>query len=146
MNKHLLSQVIRDPTRINNILDLILVNRENGIRKYECVMNEELSDHNTVMVSLDIYPGIKKSVISTKEYYDTDLYIYYMEQTPDNEENWLKYEKLMNECDWNSPAANDLNSYDDEQPPDWCNKAWGDDNLTTNNHKKKHWEIKIFAS
>ena len=35
MHRHLLSQIIRDPTRVNNILDLILLNKEDEVMKYE---------------------------------------------------------------------------------------------------------------
>ena len=111
MNRHLLTQIIRDSTRVNNILDLILVNREDVVSSYEIMVNESLSDHNTIMVKTKIYPGVKKSAIPNKDYYDTDLYKYDMNWNQENEANWLKYEDLMNKCDWTSPAEinNNLN-------------------------------------
>ena len=71
MNRHLLSQIIKDPRRINNILDLILLNKEDEVMKYECRINEILSDHNTIIVKLKSYPGAKKYKCHNKEYYDT---------------------------------------------------------------------------
>ena len=55
MDNHLLSQVVRSPTRNHNILDLVLVNNDRIIQNVNSVPTC-LSDHNLVSVDLTYNP------------------------------------------------------------------------------------------
>ena len=123
MKAHLLFQIIRDPTRKNNIIDLILCNKGNEVNKYEQLINKELSDHNAIMVQMEMYPDMKKGKNVNKDFYDTDLYKYDLSRTPENDSCWYVFEELVNNCDWNSPVASGLNN----KPPDLNVNSTDDD-------------------
>ena len=100
MRSHLMFQLILDPTWMNNILDLLLVNNEEAVANYEQTVNYNLSDHNTLIVNMKIYPGCKKKVDKSKDYYETNIHLLDVRRMIENEANWTKYEKLMDEADW----------------------------------------------
>ena len=60
MRDHLLFQMVQDPTRMKNILDLIMVNDETIVSNYSQDINVKLSDHNTILMRMKIYPGSMK--------------------------------------------------------------------------------------
>ena len=53
-NSHFLHQLIDQPTRITNTLDLVFSSDENFISDYEKIVNVVLSDHNTIVINTKI--------------------------------------------------------------------------------------------
>ena len=53
VNTHYLTQMVVTPTRQDNILDYVFVNKENFIKNIEIQMNSYLSDHNTITAEVD---------------------------------------------------------------------------------------------
>ena len=53
--------MIVTPTREDNILDYVMVNKEDFIKDIEIIVNSFLSDHNTIITQVDF------DSISTKE-------------------------------------------------------------------------------
>ena len=60
LNDHGLSQIIQEPTRENNILDLIATNRPNQINRTQIIPG--ISDHNIPYTELDINPSRSKQI------------------------------------------------------------------------------------
>ena len=117
MKEHLLFQLVRDPTRINNIVDLIIVNNEDIVQSYKQEINVGLSDHNTINIGMNIYPGNLKNRTINKNYYKTQIYKY--DLSLNNIERWEHFEELMNHDDWSdSPAADDPESNEKTTPPE----------------------------
>ena len=53
VESHYLSQIVKSPTRQDNILDYVLVNKENFIKNVDILVNNYLSDHNTILTEVD---------------------------------------------------------------------------------------------
>ena len=53
-NSHFLHQLIDQPTRISNTLDLVFASDENFISDYDNIVNVALSDHNTLVLNTNI--------------------------------------------------------------------------------------------
>ena len=54
MEHYFLQQVIKIPTRLKNILDLLFTNNSHLISHSDVIINERLSDHNTVVTTLNM--------------------------------------------------------------------------------------------
>ena len=63
----MLFQLILDPTILNNILDLLLVNNEEAVASHDQIVNNDLSDHNTLIVTMKVYHGCKKKMSKTND-------------------------------------------------------------------------------
>ena len=55
-----------------------------------------------------------------------------MSRTPENEQNWIKFEQLMDESEWTSPEAPDLNMSDGDCRHDNDLTEMCEDDLTRN--------------
>ena len=55
-----LTQIVEEPTRLDNTLDLIMTNRPNQINRTHVLPG--ISDHDAVFTELDIKPSRKKQV------------------------------------------------------------------------------------
>ncbi len=60
LNDHGLTQIIEEPTRADNTLDLIITNRPNQINRTQILPG--ISDHNVVYTELEVKPVRKKQV------------------------------------------------------------------------------------
>ena len=76
MRDQLIFQIINEPTRINNILDLVIVNDTNLICSWHQIINDIISDHNSIFLKMNAYPNKPRLKPITKEYYFTDIYKY----------------------------------------------------------------------
>ena len=62
--------MILDPTRKNNTLGLVLVNNESIVNYYLPQTNSDLSDHNTIIMGMFIYPGKPTKKRPLKNYFE----------------------------------------------------------------------------
>ena len=74
MRDHLLYQAVTEPTRLDNILDLVFTNNQSLINGISHQANVEFSDHNTLNLRMNIFPGQICKKPLDKSYYQTDLY------------------------------------------------------------------------
>ena len=100
LREHLMYQVVNDPTRKKNILDLVLVNEEKIIRNYSQIVNVNISDHNTILLRMNCYPKKIKKQRQCKNYYTTNLHKLDMRRKNNEDLRWNKFTKLMDEQDW----------------------------------------------
>ena len=111
VNDHFLVQVIKDPTRVINILDLQFVNSDNFIHDYEILSNVFTSDHDTIIINTNI--GINDNAAGDNVKYN----IY--------STNICDFEMLEAHDDDIEAVCDELNGYD------WDN-IMDDDNPTEN--------------
>jgi hypothetical protein len=104
-------QIVMDPTRKKNTLDLILVNNERMIKNYDQQVNETLSDHNTLVVEMNCVPDKTVKEKPLKEYYMTDIHKYDT-RLKNNESRWDDFTRLMNLDNWEDEGyASDSSLY-----------------------------------
>lgn len=81
MEDHFLTQVVTDPTRGDNILDLVFTNNTKIFHSYE-VLSTVMSDHNLLVVRTAGYPSGRKTAnqmnrsettLQTFNYYDKGI-------------------------------------------------------------------------
>ena len=83
-NELLLSQIIHENTRLNNIIDLFFTNDEYCIQSIESIKNISFSDHNIMKICTNI--SFSKQDTSDEDYpYSTEIPRYnLLEGTDDN--------------------------------------------------------------
>ena len=74
INDHLLYQEVNQPTRLHNILDLVFTNDQSLVANISQEVNTIISDHNTLTILMNIYPGSSKKIHKNKDYLLTDLH------------------------------------------------------------------------
>ena len=87
-----MEQRINTATRKENILDLVFTNTEQLVERYETIVNSILSDHNTILIHLNI----EEESNETKE--DTNPYpnkIFEYNLMKGSNEDWVRYEKMI---------------------------------------------------
>ena len=99
---HLSFQIIMEPTRNLNTLDLVIVNNEKMIKEYHQEKNVLLSDHNTIFVVTNLSVEALKDKRKKKDYYIYDCHKYNMKRNEEDLTNWSKYEEYLNNEDWDS--------------------------------------------
>ena len=85
MNHHLLHQIIRKPTRLLNILDLVFTNNDMLVKSINQEVNIELTDHNTLSLNMTVFPGQAPNISQKKDYYQMDIYTLDMRRTSNEE-------------------------------------------------------------
>ena len=89
-----LDQVIKKPTRNQNILDLCFTNDHFLFHNYQTIINSNLSDHFTICINLN-YENIKKSPNKKKtNHYETVIPEYSLKAGDD--EDWMRLNLLGN--------------------------------------------------
>ena len=87
-----LDQLIRHPTRNNNILDLIFTNDHQLIRDYNIICNNQLSDHYIIKFGVTCTSKKTCSEKISKSFYETNLNEYDFYNA--SEELWLRFNYL----------------------------------------------------
>ena len=105
VNSHYLSQMVVTPTREDNILDYIFVNKENFVNKIVTEINSYISDHNTIIAEVD-FVGLsnieeKKVNHCEKEIPDYDL-------MNASDEQWSKAKEWMEELNYENITNDQL--------------------------------------
>ena len=77
-----------------------MVNNEDIVINYKQQINVDLSDHNTMIIRMAIYPNKMVKRKPLKEYYNTNLHRIDMRRRGDNDPHWTKFEQLMNNDCW----------------------------------------------
>ena len=95
-----LDQVIRKPTRNQNILDLCFTNDHSLVHDYQMIINSNLSDHFTICIHLN-YETIRKPTVKKRtNHYHTVIPEYDLKNG--DEEDWMRLNLLLNDVNWES--------------------------------------------
>ena len=98
-----LQQHISKPTRKHNILDLVFTNNHYLINNYHMIVNNHLSDHYTICLSLN-YENVKVEKISRKiNHYHSQLPEYNFRDA--DEEDWMRLNMEIDLIDWSTILA-----------------------------------------
>ena len=93
---HFLEQKVREPTRLENILDLVFDNSD-SVDEIVMEIGGGLSDHNTMIIKTNITVNIKKKE-PMKYLYHSEIQKY--DTRDKSDEEWEKYKKNLSEQNW----------------------------------------------
>jgi hypothetical protein len=101
ISTHGLYQFVREPTRLNNILDLVLCNDGGLISDVEVIVPFGMSDHNAINFSIELVLGDIESL-----YDPTPIFMW-------NKGDWTNFHAYCEDIDWddillNEQSANEL--------------------------------------
>jgi hypothetical protein len=98
MEQHFIDNVVTEPTRLNNILDLVMTNNVDMISHIEIEKNVKFSDHNTVISYLNL--SLDNDVTTTEEVkslYSTSIPLY--DLTKADQEDWVRFAMVLDSMD-----------------------------------------------
>ena len=98
MNQNFLLNMIKLPTRGNNILDLILTNDPDSCLDVEIDINIKFSDHNLVSISTSLSDHKNSDTCESNLDYATEIPYYNWRYG--TELDWLKYENFLDNLNW----------------------------------------------
>ena len=107
--KHLCSQLVRYPRRLNNFLDLVIVHIMAIVASYSKEINMDISNHITMMLNMRIILGERKSRSKFKEYYQTNTPMYDLRKGRRYHPGWVRFENMMDNAVWDMSQAADTN-------------------------------------
>ena len=107
MDDHFLIQVVKNPTRLNNILDLVFTNDTDMVGDITHEANKDLTDHHTLIVRTSLATKNRISVDKSRSFYTTSIHKYDMQDAPDNV--WHDFRDSLDDFDW---------SFTDKMDPD----------------------------
>ena len=94
LSDNFLTPMVLQPTRGNNILDLVLTNKSDVICDAE--VGEPISDHNIITINVNVHPYHRKS--SERKFYDY------------KKADWSRLNQLFEHIPWHCAfLSNDLN-------------------------------------
>ena len=92
-----LIQTVLKPTRLNNILDIVMTNDRSLVSHNKVELNRKLSDHNTITTYITIGPKkLKPSGIV--DLHETKIPLYNLTRADD--EDWLRMEAKLDSLNW----------------------------------------------
>ena len=99
-NEFFLQQLIKKPTRNQNILDLVFTNNHLLINDYYMIVNSQLSDHYTICANLNYEKGNSKSARRVENLYHSKLPEYNFRDA--DEEDWMRLNGEFDKLNWDS--------------------------------------------
>lgn len=94
-------QVIMDPIRIVNTLDLVICNNVSVVINYHQTKNILISDHNTIFLTMNMVSKTPcKHTYDKKDYYTYDCYKYKMRMSKPTEYQWTSLAQEVDNEDW----------------------------------------------
>ena len=103
-NKFFLHQLIKKPTRNQNILDLVFTNNHLLINDYYMIVNSQLSDHYTICANLNYEKGNSKSARRVENLYHSKLPEYNFRDA--DEEDWMRLNREFDKLNWDALLGN----------------------------------------
>jgi hypothetical protein len=103
MQSLFLEQKVLSPTRLNNVLDLVLMSNQEQFSHVTFEEHVALSDHTTVTVFLFITKDPPNKDENIGELYKTTVPLYNMKMA--DTEDWVRYRMMMDRVNWTEEAA-----------------------------------------
>ncbi len=98
MERLFLSQQVREATRGDNTLDLVLTNHMEMISHMEIRPTVRLSDHHIILTHLTVDPGARAPKVTKENLFSSKVPLYNLSKG--NRDDWLRYQSLMEQADW----------------------------------------------
>ena len=99
MDEYYMENCCLKPTRGQNILDLVLSNNLNMVGEASVLISKSISDHNLLEIPINHSFNQPKELKVKERPYTTKIHEYELHEA--DAEDWMRYEALMEEKDWN---------------------------------------------
>ena len=96
-DENFLENFIKTPTRGNNVLDLVFSNNHALINHHKTIVNNRLSDHNLLNLSLNFSYNQPVKAAQVKNPYSSKIYEY--DTNNADEEDWARLEHYLQQID-----------------------------------------------